>query len=129
MIDRGPEGSFGEGGMDLTEGEQYSTIRSRWSIFKPLFWTHQILLGLPSMGLGIELVSQGKVGGLLNVIALFLAWIGGTLAWGLAAIMHQSLTSDLPPVFTAISEKLARLEAQQVHDRAVQAVSGLAEYQ
>jgi hypothetical protein len=59
-------------------------------VFKFLFWIHQVVLGLPSMFFAWELLAQGKATGIINVIGVFLAWIGGTLVWGLAAIIHQN---------------------------------------
>jgi hypothetical protein len=97
--------------------------RGASSVFKVLFWIHQVLLGLPSMGFGFDLLIQGKAQGIINVIGLFLAWIGGTLVWGLAALIHQQPVYDLPPVFAAIAENIARLEKMQEHASAVSAVA------
>jgi hypothetical protein len=36
-----------------------------------------------------ELLTQDKATGIINVIGVFLAWIGGTLVWGLAALIHR----------------------------------------
>jgi hypothetical protein len=63
------------------------SIASR--IFQVLFWIHQVVVGLPSMGFGLDLITQGKAQGIINVIGLFLAWTGGTLVWGFAVLMHQ----------------------------------------
>jgi hypothetical protein len=93
------------------------------SIFKVLFWIHQILLGLPSAFIGLDLITEGKETGIINAIGLLLAWIGGTLVWGLAAIMHQRPVYELPPVFAAINENVARLEKMQEHKSAVNAVA------
>jgi|SRR5262252_8316562 len=72
-------------------------------IFRVLFWIHQVLVGLPSVLLVLELfhivrtnpdtlliTTQGE--GL--AIPLLLTWIGGTLLWGLASLIHRPL---LPP--------------------------------
>jgi hypothetical protein len=47
-----------------------------------------VLFGLPSMGFGLDLLIQGQTTGVLNVISIFLAWIGGTLVFGFAPLMH-----------------------------------------
>jgi hypothetical protein len=59
------------------------------SIFKILFWVHQVVLGLPSGIIGLDLVIRGQTDGILAAIGLLLAWIGGTLMWGLAALIHK----------------------------------------
>ena len=58
-------------------------------IFKILFWIHQVILGLPAATIGLDLVIRGQTEGILAAIGLLLAWIGGTLVWGLAALIHQ----------------------------------------
>jgi hypothetical protein len=58
-------------------------------IFKILFWIHQVILGLPSATIGLDLVIRGQTDGILAAIGLLLAWIGGTLVWGFAALIHQ----------------------------------------
>jgi hypothetical protein len=103
------------------------TIRMRHDgaasdIFKFLFWIHQLLLGLPSVSIGLDLVIQGQTIAIINAIGLLLAWIGGTLVWGLAAIMHRRPVYELPPVIAAINENIARLEKMQIHEIAVDAV-------
>jgi hypothetical protein len=78
------------------------------------------------MSLGFELITQGKAEGIINVIGLFLAWIGGTLVWGLAVLMHQRPSYDLPPLFTTMNENIGRLAAMKVHAGGLSAVtSGL----
>ena len=54
-----------------------------------MFWIHQVFFGLPSVGLGLDLLITGKATGILNVIGMFLAWIGGSLAWGFGALIHR----------------------------------------
>ena len=58
-------------------------------IFKILFWIHQVILGLPAATIGLDLVIRGQTEGILAAIGLLLAWIGGTLVWGLAALIYQ----------------------------------------
>ena len=75
-------------------------------VFKILFWIHQVVLGVPSMFFALELVTKGKATGIINVIGVFLAWIGGTLVWGLAAIIHQNLPPKPPGYGVYFSEAL-----------------------
>jgi hypothetical protein len=58
-------------------------------IFKILFWIHQAVLGLPSATIGLDLIIRGQTEGILAAFGLLLAWIGGTLMWGFAALIHQ----------------------------------------
>src|SRR5262249_29230666 len=50
---------------------------------------HQVVLGLPAATIGLDLVIRGQTEGILAAIGLLLAWIGGTLMWGLAVLIHQ----------------------------------------
>ncbi len=104
------------------------TVRLRYpgevsSVFQVLFWIHQLVLGLPSVGIGLDLLVEGKATGNINAIGFLLAWIGGTLVWGLAAIIHQRPVYELPPVLAAINENIARLEKMHEHEAAVKAVA------
>jgi len=72
-------------------------------IFRVLFWIHQVLLGVPSLLVGGDLINilvkspdrlLITIQGYHVLIPLLLAWIGGTLLWGLASLMHRPL---LPP--------------------------------
>src|SRR5262249_10164843 len=81
-------------------------------IFRVLFWVHQVLFGLPSAVIGIDLLDRDFVTGagtttlgLIPVIGLFLAWIGGTLLWGLASLLHHPLLSLKTSEQGAIREK------------------------
>ena len=78
--------------------------------------------GLPSVSIGLDLVIEGKAEGLFNAIGLLLAWIGGTLVWGLAALIHGRRTFDLPPIFSAIAQNIAQIETMQLHTTTVSAV-------
>jgi hypothetical protein len=92
-------------------------------VFRALFWIHQVVLGLPSVFFALDLLIKGRTDGIINVIGIFLAWIGGTLVFGLAAIMHQRLSYSLPPVFTNIADSIARFETMQTHANALSAVA------
>ena len=92
-------------------------------VFKILFWIYQVLLGLPSALIGLDLLLEGETSGVIAAIALLLAWIGGTLVWGLAALMHQRTVYELPSVFDQLADNIARLETMQTHAGAVGAVA------
>ena len=92
-------------------------------VFKILFWIHQVLLGLPSALIGLDLLLEGETSGVIAAIGLLLAWIGGTLVWGLAALMHQRTVYELPSVFDQLTDNIARLETMQAHAGAVGAVA------
>ena len=93
-------------------------------VFKILFWIYQVLLGLPSALIGLDLLLEGETSGVIAAIALLLAWIGGTLVWGLAALMHQRTVYELPSVFDQLADNLAQgLETMQAHAGAVGAVA------
>ena len=72
-------------------------------IFRVLFWIHQVLFGLPSVLLFFELFNISvretdtmliATRGFALAIPLLLTWIGGSLLWGLASLLHRPL---LPP--------------------------------
>jgi hypothetical protein len=72
-------------------------------IFRVLFWIHQVLVGLPSVLLFLELFNISvreldtmliTTRGFALAIPLLLTWIGGSLLWGLASLLHRPL---LPP--------------------------------
>jgi hypothetical protein len=107
--------------IDLHVREESSGTAS--GVFKFLFWVHQILLGVPSIGFGFDLLVQGKTQGIISVIGFLLAWIGGTLVWGLAALMHQKPVYNLPREFAAIATSLERLEKMQVQASAKSAIA------
>ena len=90
-------------------------------VFKILFWIHQVLLGLPSALISLDLLLEGETSG--EAVVLLLAWIGGTLVWGLAALMHQRTIYELPSVFDQLADNIARLETMQAHAGAVGAVA------
>jgi hypothetical protein len=69
-------------------------------VFIVLFWIHQAVLGLPSVSFGVDLLTEGKADGIINVVGFLLAWIGGTLVFGLAALMHQKVSYTMPPAFS-----------------------------
>jgi hypothetical protein len=56
-------------------------------------------------------------------MGLLLAWIGGTLVCGLAALIHREQVFELPPVIAEITMNLAQLENMQAQASAVNAFS------
>ena len=66
---------------------------------------------------------EGETSGVIAAIGLLLAWIGGTLVWGLAALMHQRTVYDLPSVFGQLADNMARLETMQAHAAAEHAIA------
>jgi hypothetical protein len=110
-------------GTRTTSPRIISHDRGASLLFKVLFWVHQILLGLPSITIGLDLLTEGKTVGIVYAIGFLLAWIGGTLVWGLAAIMHQRPVYELPSFLATMAESVARLEKLQTHDKAVGAVA------
>jgi hypothetical protein len=64
-----------------------------------LFWLVQVFLGVPSILEAAQLLTTGKAEGALFMIALFLAWIGATLAVGVASLVHGQSSFALPIVF------------------------------
>ena len=36
-------------------------------VFIVLFWIHQVVLGLPSVSFGVDLLTEGKADGIINV--------------------------------------------------------------
>jgi len=66
--------------------------------FVLLFWLHQIVLGIPSMVFGVQLLTR-KAEGNLDTLGFLLAWIGGTLCWGFAILVHERQRFPLPKTF------------------------------
>jgi|SRR5262245_28256533 len=63
------------------------------------FWIIQIFLGLPSLFQAVNLIVTGRAEGALFMIALFLAWIGATLAVATGSLIHGCATFLLPTTF------------------------------
>ena len=72
-------------------------------LFKILFWGHQIVFGLPSIVIGLFLwltiwdilglqwinLRAASTEEIVGMILFMIVWIGGTLVFGLAALMHR----------------------------------------
>jgi hypothetical protein len=75
----------------------------RYRLFRAFFWVHQILFGLPAIIIGlflwietIQTIFKLPIGSvkasadeLTAAMVFLLAWIGGTLMWGLAALLYR----------------------------------------
>jgi hypothetical protein len=75
-----------------------------------LFWIHQVVFGMPSAFQGLGLLLRGaRDADVMQVIALLLAWIGGTLMWGFASLIHPAAVqgkSKLTPEPTATDKPI-----------------------
>ena len=60
------------------------------SIFKVLFWVHQVLFGFKPIFEGYLYIFLGT--DLMVTNSEYFTWIGGTLMWGLAALIHPVRT-------------------------------------
>jgi hypothetical protein len=67
-------------------------------LLEALFWVHQAIFFLVSMGPVGELLIKGGTSGQLNVIPLLLAWIAGSLMFGLGAIITGTMPAKAPQV-------------------------------
>jgi len=76
------------------------------------FWIHQFVFGLPSVFLGMDLLMKGTTQGLIPAIALILAWIGGTLMWGFATLIHSPYQPSAKYV-VALEKEVAALRAKE----------------
>jgi|SRR5215470_3445848 len=98
----------GEGVNQNQVNQHYIERFGAGRCFVLLFWLHQIFLGLPSMAFGIQLLTR-KSEGTLDMISLALTWIGGTLCWGFAILLHERYRFRLPRLFPV---RLAAEETQ-----------------
>ena len=60
------------------------------SIFKVLFWVHQVLFGFKPIFEGYAYIFLGT--DLMVTNSEYFTWIGGSLMWGLAALIHPVRT-------------------------------------
>jgi hypothetical protein len=96
--------------MSSTAGQEQFSIRGGPNyggvskILRVIFWVYQVVFGLACAALGPMLLLRGTTvlgftpAGALSHYApilsmLFLAWIGGTLLWGFASLLHHPLFS------------------------------------
>jgi len=57
-----------------------------------VFWIHQAIFGLSSLGAVLNL--EGGTTGQSNLVPLLLAMIGGSLTWGFGFVMAEGLRSS-----------------------------------
>ena len=69
---------------------RFSWLPHLHSIFKVLFWVHQVLFGFKPIFEGYLYIFLGS--DLLVTNGEYFTWIGGTLMWGLAALIHPVRT-------------------------------------
>jgi hypothetical protein len=62
--------------------------------FLIIFWIHQVIFGLSSLGAVLNLLLEGGTTGQLNLVRLLLAWIAGSLTWGFGFVMAERLRSS-----------------------------------
>ena len=94
--------------MSSTATQEQFSIRGHYGrvskTLRVIFWVYQVLVGLPCAALSAVLLLRGTtILGLTPATALthyapilstlFLAWIGGTLLWGFASLLHHPLFS------------------------------------
>lgn len=98
-------------------------------VFSVLFWIDQVLFGLPCAFFGIDLLIKGTAEGLVAVIALFLAWIGGTLTWGFAALMYRLPFYELPvsQIAKSIAQQNLSQKSADVENAIAEAVHSMEE--
>jgi hypothetical protein len=69
-------------------------------VLRALFWIHNGIFCLLSLFPILDLVVKGGTTGQLNLIPLILAWIAGSLMWGLGATI-AGLLPEKPPAIWA----------------------------
>lgn len=73
------------------------------TVFRVLFWLHQILIMIGSLTLFAGLQDERNGVFIISAeIGIFLLWIGGMLLWGFAALLHQNTVYELPPPLASI---------------------------
>jgi hypothetical protein len=74
-------------------------IRPRRTTAAACFWLVQFFFGLPSLVQAMILLTTSRAEGALFMIALFLAWIGATLAVIAGTLVHGSAEVSFPAAF------------------------------
>ena len=69
---------------------RFSWLTYLHSIFKVLFWVHQVLFGFKPIFEGYAYIFLGT--DLMVTNSEYFTWIGGTLMWGLAVLIHPVRT-------------------------------------
>lgn len=60
------------------------------TLFAILFWLHNFIFGGACAVVAFDLLLNGRTQGVVNAIALSLMWIGGSITFGLATIIHRN---------------------------------------
>jgi hypothetical protein len=79
--------------------------------FLIIFWIHQVIFGLSSLGAVLNLLLEGGTTGQLNLVPLLLAWIAGSLTWGFGFVMAEPFAARLSSVKKGSRPTLPRLRA------------------
>jgi hypothetical protein len=61
--------------------------------FLIIFWIHQLIFGLSSLGSVLNLLLMGGTTNQSNLVSLLLAMIAGSLTWGFGFVMAERLRS------------------------------------
>jgi hypothetical protein len=61
--------------------------------FLIIFWIHQAIFGLSSLGAVLNLLLEGGATNQSNLVPLLLAMIAGSLTWGFGFVMAERLRS------------------------------------
>ena len=69
---------------------RFSWLPHPHSTFKVLFWVHQVLFGFKPIFEGYLYIFLGS--DLMVTNSEYFTWIGGSLMWGLAALIHPVRT-------------------------------------
>jgi len=62
--------------------------------FLIIFWIHQLIFGLSSLGSVLNLLLEGGTTNQSNLVPLLLAMIAGSLTWGFGFVMAERLRSS-----------------------------------
>ena len=73
-------------GIQIVEEEEMKT-------FLIIFWIHQLIFGLSSLGSVLNLLLMGGTTNQSNLVSLLLAMIAGSLTWGFGFVMAERLRS------------------------------------
>jgi hypothetical protein len=99
-------------------------IRRSSAVSAVFFWLVQILLGLPSLAQTAHLLATGKAEGALFMIALYLAWIGATIAVATACLIHSDLV--MPILQAQLMEAPSRPTTEQMKEGYTEQLNGYA---
>jgi hypothetical protein len=80
----------------MPEGRRFHRLfkEEEMKAFLIIFWIHQVIFGLSSLGAVLNLLLEGGTTGQSNLAPLLLAWIAGSLTWGFGFVMAERLRSS-----------------------------------